>query len=299
MILIIGGCGYVGTALYDHLMGFGLEIDTVDLEWFGKTNSLNIVDDYFNLDKEFLKKYSTIILAAGHSSVKMCEGKPVESYKNNVVNFIELLDKIDEQKLIYFSSSSVYDSLHSAKENARLNEPRNYYDLTKREIDYYALLSNKNVFGLRPGTVNGFSRNLRTDVMLNKMYFFAKEYNYIEASNVESARAILDIEDLCYAVELLCRTNKRGPEIYNLASFNAKVSDIALIAAEILDVDILYRKGFPSYDFSIDYNKFMSYFPYIPKSTKEAVIENILSGLEDNVHYLQGLRDTIDYSRSC
>ena len=34
-VLLIGGCGYIGSRLYRHLKGKGFAVDTLDLEWRG------------------------------------------------------------------------------------------------------------------------------------------------------------------------------------------------------------------------------------------------------------------------
>ena len=35
-ILILGGCGFVGSALVKSLLGKGYELDVIDNQWFGK-----------------------------------------------------------------------------------------------------------------------------------------------------------------------------------------------------------------------------------------------------------------------
>ena len=68
-ILLIGGNGYVGTRLYNYLD----DVDVIDTCWFGKLIESTIVEDYKTMSKEFYSEYDTIILLAGHSSVKMSE----------------------------------------------------------------------------------------------------------------------------------------------------------------------------------------------------------------------------------
>ena len=48
-ILVTGGCGYIGSAIYNNLKDKYI-VDTVDLEWFGNyTNPNNIKKDFDEL----------------------------------------------------------------------------------------------------------------------------------------------------------------------------------------------------------------------------------------------------------
>ena len=195
-ILIIGGCGYIGSRLFLHLEEQGFEVDTVDLEWFGNhVNSCNHKMDMRGIltlrppPVPCLSSYQTVVLLAGHSSVPMCRGDRRSSFNNNVVNFITLLERIEAcnnpPRLIYASSSSIYGNTKdiAAPEDWERYDPKTYYDLQKQELDYYARLSDVEYYGLRFGTVNGWSPNLRVDIMLNKMYQCATEDNQISIFN--------------------------------------------------------------------------------------------------------------------
>ena len=85
-ILILGGCGYIGSALFGYL-GQSNRVDTVDLEYFGNyVNQLNIRGDFGNLDSSFLDHYEVVILVAANSSVRLCENI-YEAFDNNVNNY--------------------------------------------------------------------------------------------------------------------------------------------------------------------------------------------------------------------
>ena len=113
-ILIIGGNGYIGTKLHQYLSldehnnPSDKKIDIIDACWFAGLNKPiegTIIEDYRNMTTDFYSKYDSIILLAGHSSVKMSEADLNSCFKNNVTNFIELLEKLnDKQKFIYASS---------------------------------------------------------------------------------------------------------------------------------------------------------------------------------------------------
>ena len=86
-ILLIGGNGYIGSKLQEVL-----EVDVIDTNWF---NDKNNGEDFKDLTSRYYSDYNTIILLAGHSSVKMSEGNLNSCFNNNVRNFIDLIEKLD------------------------------------------------------------------------------------------------------------------------------------------------------------------------------------------------------------
>lgn len=279
-ILIIGGCGYIGSRLYQYLISKEINVDTIDLEWFGNyINPDNIKKDYDRLTKKFYKNYDIIILLAGHSNYWMCNNSTLECYKNNVYKFINLLEKLDDQTFIYASSSGVYENskTENSGEDCDIYSPASYYDLTKRDIDYYSQLSNKNSFGLRFGTLSGYSPNFRVDLMINRMYNNAVELGKIVIHNPELHRPVLGINDLCKAVYVIITTQKKAG-IYNLASFNLRIREIAKKVAKSLgNVKIEINKNFTHYDYSITMStkKFENEFNFQFEETVDSIVKSI------------------------
>lgn len=235
-----------------------------------------------------LSNYHTVVLLAGHSSVPMCKGDRRSSFNNNVVNFITLLERIEACKnpprLIYASSSSIYGNTKdiAAPEDWERYDPKTYYDLQKQELDYYARLSDVEYYGLRFGTVNGWSPNLRVDIMLNKMYQCAIEDNLIFIFNKHIFRPILGIADLVRAVEAIIRgDDHRG--IYNLASFNASVEEISNSISRCLggDVEIVDKGISETYNFSINTNKFQETYRFEFRESVDSIVKSLREGWDD------------------
>jgi UDP-glucose 4-epimerase len=284
-VLIIGGCGYIGSRLYQFLTQQGIDVISVDLEWFGKMSSFaNLQDDFKNLPEEFLKQFHTIILLAGHSSVKMCLNNLTSCFNNNVVNFLHLLAKIKKhQKFIYASSSSIYGSLSGEliSEDTCKYRAINYYDLSKYSIDSYAQLSSDvEYYGLRFGTVNGFSLNFRHDIMINAMYYSSKKEGVVRINNPNIHRPILGLDDLCRAVYQIIRSGtpeKKG--VYNLASFNSKVKDIGAEVADYMGAFLEITPDSPNvYDFTISSNLFCDKFDFKFQNTARTILDEISRG---------------------
>lgn len=234
--MIIGGSGYIGSTL---------DIDT-----------------------------DATILLAGHSSVKMCENDPDGAWVNNVDFFRSVLR--NSKKLIYASSASVYDGVADPRETCTDFNLKGVYDLTKRTIDNLALLSDKEFYGLRFATVNGWSPNLRVDVMLNKMVYDAKENGVIIVTNPQLIRPILGINDLGRAVQAIVDSKEDKKGIYNLASFSASVLDMAQAVGDKYEVPVEVREtNATPYAFGIDTSKFRTAYNFEFTDTMESIIDSL------------------------
>lgn len=290
-ILVIGGCGYIGTRLVKYLRDNKHDVDTIDLEWFGNRGNNNTVLDYGKLTRKDIMKYKTIVLLAGHSSVAMCKNNMLSCTKNNVLNFINLLTIMHvSQRLIYASSSSVYGDTKDMAVTEEHNNysPNNYYDLTKYEIDSYAKLSGVEYYGLRFGTVNGYSPNLRNDIMINAMVSSAKDNGVINVYNPDIWRPILGILDLCRAVETIINSKHDNRGIYNLASFNMQVKDIGESISTIMEVPLKIHTDATnlvltntklqsqSYNFSIVTKKFEDTFNFEFTETVNTIVDSLI-----------------------
>jgi nucleoside-diphosphate-sugar epimerase len=252
-VLIIGGEGYVGSYLFNHLFKQGIDVQTVG----------NRLSDYNLLGRIFLSSFTHIVLLAGHSSVLRCKG-PLESpWKNNVRNFKNLVEKTDNrQTIIYASSASVYGDKDTkplyTEEDISIDYVNNY-DLTKVSLDLLAMKyigEGRNIIGLRFGTVNGGSPVIRRDLMINSMVYTALFEKHITITNKHIKRPILSVRDLSRAVETMIKS-KAASNIFNLASFNSTVESIANIVSDYTKVDITDNGDAPgAYNFAIDNTKF-------------------------------------------
>jgi len=297
--LIIGGCGYIGSRLFNYLKQKQYEVVSLDLELFGNPNIQNTKENYKDLTKEDIARFDNVILLAGHSSVKMCESNMIGCFRNNVQYFVELLSKISKnQKFIYASSSSVYGNVNRniVTEECEEYVAGSFYDLSKAEIDHYVKIFDEvNYYGLRFGTVNGFSPNTRNDVMINAMVSSAIANGEIKVFNPMIRRPILYINDLCRAVEtIILEGNHSNRGLYNLASFNSTADIIGRKTSEVFDdvkLSVIDREPTPEeninkklnskvYDFAISSDKFISTFNF----KFEGTIKDIAIELKENLN---------------
>lgn len=272
-VLIIGGRGYIGSYLSTHLTNQG-----VDVQIFG-----NRQQDYNLLGRIFLSHFTHIILLAGHSSVLRCNGPLESSWKNNVRNFKNLIDKTDNrQTIIYASSASVYGDKDTkplyTEEDISIDYVNNY-DLTKVSLDLLAMKyisDGRQIVGLRFGTVNGGSPVIRRDLMINSMVYSAINQGFITITNKHIKRPILSTRDLSRAIETIIKSNLKSG-IFNLASFNSTVDSIAKIVGEHTKVEIIDNGNPPgAYNFAIDNTKFKVLGNFTYEDNLHSVVENVV-----------------------
>jgi UDP-glucose 4-epimerase len=284
-VLILGGAGYVGSRLRQVLREHHF-VKTNDICWFAYDETSEC-RDYHKYTREQLAEFEVIVVLAGHSSVPSCIGDLPSPWLNNVTNFTDLLDKTDDQLIIYASSASVYGNSKPGERHKETNmhfTPVNNYDVTKYALDQQATIANLNgrcVIGLRFGTVNGWAPNLRVDVMINSMYHSVQMGTGIQVMNSHISRAMLGIEDLCRAV-LRC-IEYPVPGIYNLASFNSTVGEIAQAVSNKLRIGITDRGNTSNaYDFAIDTELFEQTYDFTFEETPATIVDSLIQNYEQS-----------------
>ena len=284
-VLILGGNGYIGSRLRQVLREHHF-VKSNDICWFAHDETSDR-RDYHKLTKQELSEFEVIVVLAGHSSVPSCVGDLPGPWLNNVTNFTDLLDKTDDQLIIYASSASVYGNSAPGERHKETNThftPVNNYDVTKYALDQQATIANlrgKQVIGLRFGTVNGWAPNLRVDVMINSMYHSVQQGPGIQVMNKHISRAMLGIEDLCHAM-LRC-IEQPVPGIYNLASFNATVGEIAEAVSRKLGANIIDKGATKNaQDFAVDTSLFEQTFDFTFKETPATIVDSLLESYEQS-----------------
>jgi nucleoside-diphosphate-sugar epimerase len=282
-ILLIGGNGYIGSRLYNQLKKKNYNVDNLDLCWYGKIYDETIVKNYDDLTKEDLEKYTHVILLAGFSSVGMCKDL-YKTVKNNVTYFSNLVEKLNSgQVLIYASSCSVYGNGNKVlNENDKLESPLNNYDFSKQALDYITNLSiNKRCVGLRFGTVNGYSPNLRTDLVINAMTLSSLEQNKIFVSNGNIRRSLLGIDDLCNAIEKIVVTKNIKSDVYNIISCSYSIVELAKKIQSINGCELVVNDSLStSYSFTVTNEKFESEFKFKFVDTVDSIYRNLIDNLD-------------------
>lgn len=279
-VLLIGSNGYIGSKIYIDLKN-NYDFSLVDYCKHEKPLAKQtLIIDYDKLSRKFVQEHEIVILLAGCSSVAMCKGNFLKSFKNNVSYFVNLANKLrSDQKFIFASSSSVYGFTDKpAIETQIIKTNYENYDTTKHMIDIAAQMFDINYYSLRFGTVNGISPHTRSDIMINSMIYDGLKNNKITIFNKKIKRPILGIKDLCRAIETIIKSDNTTKGIYNLCSYNSSVEKMAKEVAKKLNCSIedLGNSTTKPYDFEIDNKKFIQTFSFKFQETTKSIVDQFL-----------------------
>jgi nucleoside-diphosphate-sugar epimerase len=279
-ILLIGGNGYLGCRIYKYLLNKKYDVTNLDLGWFGIVYPETIQKDYRDLTKKELSKYTHIILLAGHSSVSMCGGELTSCFNNNVFNFTNLLDKIDDnQTLIYSSTLAVYgNNPKLVTEEDPIKKALNVYDYTKIARENIAnFYPNKKLIGLRFGSVSGFSPNFRNENLLNALTLSSINQQPLTISNGDAYRSVLGLNDLCCAIDKIIEVDIIKNKIYNLTSVSDKIINFGYEVKRLTDSELIVNDSFKTdYSFNCSAELFEKDYNFKFRDTIESIYNDII-----------------------
>ena len=240
-ILIVGSCGYIGSALYRHLEAGGRNVIALDRLDRGNSGDIPVHRwDYRNLANSNVFEYDAIIHLAGHSSVAACEADPWGSVENNLTGFlpfVKMLADLDRPPLLLWASSgSVLSDVHSL------------YDEQKRALEALVPRLYPRSIGMRFASVCGVSPNQRDDIILNAMVKSAVETGVVNMANPLVYKPILGLKNLCACVEYLIEAGDRSP-IQTLCSFTTSPEQAAQAVASFTGAKINRLPPSQAYEF--------------------------------------------------
>lgn len=257
-ILLIGGCGYIGSFLYPKLTVEGFDVTVCDKLLRGNPLDVHVLQqDYVDLSPEFLRSFQAVLWFGGHSSVAQAMQDPNGAVANNCLNLFTFAKRLaPDTKLIYASSGSLYSTkdrpVTPASESQVAQIPsQNAYDISKFAFDYLAENFLHNFFALRMGTICGFSPNLRQELVFNAMNLAAVRTGRVHLKNSESSRTILFLSDLWCLIRKLLLT-QQSPGIFNVGSLSFKMGELAHAVASTWGAQVNYEGESDTYSFLLD-----------------------------------------------
>ncbi|MDZ4759038.1 MAG: SDR family oxidoreductase [Bacteroidota bacterium] len=295
-IFIAGGSGFVGAVLSPYLHHAGYDITIADTCWFGEHAPRGITLmklDLFDLKIEQLKGYDTVIFLAGLSNDPMAEYAPSGNFIYNTalpayIGFIAR--EAGVKRVIFASSCSVYGYTHN-KTYTEIDEAVCNYPYGVSKLQGECVLTSLqtedfSVICLRQGTISGYSPRMRLDLAINTMMKNAMLKHEITVSNPKIWRPILGLKDLCKAYHLAIDSKPSINGIFNIASFNNTIGELAQQLKNILEKKYntlikITDKNIQDYrNYKVSWQKAQEVLWYNPAQTEADIIEDLLENID-------------------
>ncbi len=237
-ILVLGGCGYVGTVLTNTLLDEGHHVTVVDIMWFGnflkEHKNLKVIrEDVRNIDNIPMSGVDAVIHLANVANDPCSELDSKLSWEVNVLATMRLVERAISHKVkqfIYASSGSVYGVKDEPEVTEELSlVPISDYNKTKM-ISERVLLSYQDkilIQCVRPATVCGCSPRMRLDLSVNMLTIQALANGKITVLGGKQVRPNIHIRDMVAVYLYLLKSGDKIAGIYNAGFENISILDIA------------------------------------------------------------------------
>ena len=251
-ILITGGAGYLGSVLARKLLAKGYKVRILDDLWYGsesiqeclKNKNFELIqDDLRNLTTvvKALKKVDAVIHLASVVGMPASSIEPRTSEEINYLvtkNIAELCTLHEIPTYVFSSTCSVYGSQPKIMitEKSKVS-PMDYYAeqkyLSERAISWL----NTAPTILRFGTLYGYSKRMRFDLVINLFIAQAILENKITVFGGSQFRPFLHVNDAAESLIFAIEKNLTGT--YNVISENMTILDAAKQISKLSGCEII------------------------------------------------------------
>jgi nucleoside-diphosphate-sugar epimerase len=231
-VLVVGGAGYIGGFLTDHLSENNYDVTVYDSLLF---------ENRFLKDCKFIKgdirdsqklnsivhNYDTVVWLAGMVGDGACQVNPKLTQEVNVDSFLWLVDNY-KGKIIFPSTCSVYGVNNDLIDETAEPNPLSLYAATKLEAEKYVLEHRPDSLVFRLGTLFGLGdrhSRMRLDLVANILSMRAAKGEELTVFGGDQWRPLLHVRDVSTAI--LHGLNNDISGIYNLSYQNFKIDGIA------------------------------------------------------------------------
>ena len=304
-VLVIGGAGYIGSALVEKLLNLGFTVAVLDAMHYGE-RALSRVAGHpaFRLIREDFRHIEVITRAiSGVGSVihlgglvgdSACATDPDLTIDINVTG-TKLIGEIAKargvRRFIFASSCSVYEASDEVMgEESRFN-PQSLYARSK--VASEAVLSSLNgpefaVTCLRFATIYGVSGRTRFDLVVNLLCAKAVRDGVITVFGEDQWRPFVHVEDVARAIVMTLQApvGLVANETFNVGSNdqNHTLGEVAgLIQSQVPEAKIVSDANCPDKrNYCVSFQKIHARLGFEPTWTLERGIAQVIASVRSN-----------------
>ena len=303
-VLVIGGAGYIGSALLPKLFAKGYKVRLLDLllygnepiaEWLEHPDLEIMQADFRQIDKvvEAVKGVDAVIHLGGIVGDPACALNEELTIDINLMAtrmIAEVAKGSGVGHFIFASTCSVYGAAdHELDERSTLN-PVSLYARSKISSEKVLLQMADDRFSpviLRFGTIYGLSGRTRFDLVVNLLSAKAVIDDEITIFGGEQWRPFLHVDDAAEAVSLVLEAplGLVRNQIFNVGSNeqNYTIRQIGEIIHSLVPQAQVINKGddIDRRNYWVNFNKIRWTLDFVPKWTVEAGVQQVIDAIHN------------------
>ena len=304
-VLVIGGAGYIGSALLPQLLDKGYHVRVLDLFIYG-TEPIEPVLDHPNLElvKADFQSMSSVFQAmqgintvihlgaiVGDPACELDRGLTIELNSMSVRMIAEVARIMKIERFVFASTCSVYGASDEVLDERSGLSPVSLYAESKILSEKILTNMADEVFApviLRFGTIYGFSGRTRFDLVINLLTAKAIVDGQITVFGGDQWRPFVHVEDAALAITRVLEAPLPvvSNQVFNVGSNeqNYTIQQVAEIIHRLVPTAELINMGSETdlRNYRVNFDKLRNYLEFAHRWTVEEgvqqVIDMILSG---------------------
>jgi nucleoside-diphosphate-sugar epimerase len=307
-VLVIGGAGYIGSALLPKLLKQGYRVRLLDLMIFGDEPIRHVIDDP-NLEvrqgdfrhveqvAEALQGVDAVVhlgAIVGDPACNLDEELTIEVNLTATRMIAELAKAAGVERFIFASTCSVYGACDEVLDERSLVKPISLYGHTKLASERVLMSMVSDRFKptvVRFATIYGLSGRTRFDLVVNLLTAKAKIEGKITVNGGDQWRPFVHVDDAALAVSSILGAplENVAHQIFNVGSneqnytisqIGELVHDAVFTAELVVNADDTDRRNY-----RVNFSKIQNILGFTPQWTVPQGIQQVLDAIANgDVH---------------
>lgn len=303
-VLVIGGAGYIGSVLCQHLLNLGYSVRSFDLMLFGDESLRNMVGkrkfelvrgDFRNVAdvSAALEDVDAVVHLGGLVGDPACSVNNELTIDTNYAATKMLADICKSRKIgrfVFASTCSVYGVGDGMSGEDTSVNPVSLYARTKIDSERILLEATDEHFRptiLRFATVFGWSLRPRFDLVVNTFVIDALTKGELQVHGGNQWRPFVHVFDLARSIELVLSNDIRKvtAQIFNVGDdrLNYTISDLAKLVVNMIPGAKYVNRGdvVDPRDYKVSFDKIKRQLGFQCEYTVENGVEEMIQAIKE------------------
>jgi nucleoside-diphosphate-sugar epimerase len=301
-VLVIGGAGYIGSALLGKLLRRGHRVRLLDMMVFGR-DPIAAVEHHPNLEiiegdfrhvevvVEAMKDVDAVIhlgAIVGDPACSLDESLTIDVNLSATRMIAELAKSVGVERFVFASTCSVYGACDELLDERSFVRPISLYGQTKLASEQVLYQLSGERFGptiVRFATIYGLSGRTRFDLVVNVLAAKAKIEGKITVFGGDQWRPFVHVDDAAEAVAMILEAPRElvANQVFNVGSNeqNFTINDVGrMVHDQVPTAELLInQQDADKRNYRVSFDKIRNLLGFTPKWTVAQGIAQVLEAI--------------------